>query len=177
MTGWWYKSMRIPQWVRRHLSPARRLEWFPPFRAMRVRVVELSDDWRRVRLRLPLRANRNPGGSMFGGAVACLADPIAALSCNRLFPGHLVWTRRLDLDFRHEGRSDLELRFAFDARQEQATRAELARRGRATPLLEYAFYDRHERVCVVVRCQVAIRPSGYRAGGGLNRSEHDDDAR
>ena len=57
---------------------------------MGLRVLELSDDWRRVRLLLPLAGNRNPGGGMFGGAMACLADPIAALACSRVFPGHQV---------------------------------------------------------------------------------------
>ena len=77
-------------------SPARRLEGYPPLRALRVRVLELSPDWRRARILLPLNSrNRNPGGGMFGGAMACLADPIAALACNRVFPGHQVWTREL----------------------------------------------------------------------------------
>ena len=57
--------MRIPEFLRRRLSPAQRLAWYPPFRAMRIRVLELSEDWRRVRLLLPLRRNRNPGGSLF----------------------------------------------------------------------------------------------------------------
>jgi len=132
---------------------------------MRVRVLELSDDWRRVRLLLPLAANRNPGGGMFGGAMACLADPIAALACNRVFPGHQVWTRELQLDFRHEGRSDMELRFAFDPGQERIIAGELAELGRSTPSFEYGFYDNHDRQCVKVRCRVAIRPPHYRPPG------------
>jgi acyl-coenzyme A thioesterase PaaI-like protein len=132
---------------------------------MRVRVLELSDDWRRVRLLLPLAANRNPGGGMFGGAMACLADPIAALACNRVFPGHQVWTRELRLDFRHEGRSDMELRFELDPQQERAIAAELAARGRATPAFDYGFYDNQGRQCVRVHCRVAIRPLHYRPPG------------
>jgi acyl-coenzyme A thioesterase PaaI-like protein len=152
----------MPEFVRRRLGPARRLEWYPPFRALRVRVVELSDDWRRVRLLLPLAANRNPGGSMFGGAMACLADPVAALACARVFPGHQVWTRELTLDFRRESRSDMELRFLFDPRVEAEVREALTRRGRATPAFEYFFHDNRERPCVRVGCRVAIRPIDYR---------------
>lgn len=154
--------MRIPENLRRRLPPASRLEWFPPFRALRVRVLELSDDWRRTRLLLPLKPNRNPGGGMFGGAMACLADPVAALVCNRIFPGHRVWTRELVLDFVREGRSDLELRFVLDPHQEREIADQLARRGRATPAFEYAFYDNRGRTCVMVRCRVAIRPGDYR---------------
>lgn len=144
---------------------------------MRVSVLELDEGGRYARLLLPLRRNRNPGGGMFGGAMACLADPIAALACNRVFPGHQVWTRELTLDFRHEGRSDLELRFRLDAGQEADIRAALAERGRANPMFEYAFHDRHDRVCAVVHCRVAIRPAGYRPVTPLHRSHEDDDAR
>ena len=115
-----------------------------------------------MRLLLPLRRNRNPGGGMFGGAMACLADPIAALACNRVFPGHRVWTRELALDFSRESRTDMELRFVFGAEIEREIREQLHERGRATPAFEYTFFDTHDRVCATVRCRVAIRPADYR---------------
>jgi acyl-coenzyme A thioesterase PaaI-like protein len=142
---------------------------------MRVEVIALTDDWRHARLLLPLDRNCNPGGSMFGGAVACLADPVAALACNRLFPGHQVWTRSLNLDFRREGRSDLELRFDFEPAQEQAIALELRRRSRATPEFEYGFYDTDGRVCVTVGCRVAIRPADYQPTTSSHRSEKRDE--
>jgi acyl-coenzyme A thioesterase PaaI-like protein len=159
---------RLPEVLRRRLPPARRLEWYPPLRALRVRVIELSPDWRQVRIRLPLRENRNPGGGMFGGAMACVADPVAALSCARLFPGHAVWTRELALDFHREARTDMELRYAIGSAQERAIRDELARRGRATPAFAYGFFDQAGRECVSVRCRVAIRPAGYRPREGAS---------
>ena len=161
----------MPESLRRRLSPARRLEWYPPFRVMRVRVLQLSNDWRQVRLLLPLRRNQNPGGGMFGGAMACLADPIAALACNRVFPGHQVWTRELALDFVHEGRSDMELRFRLDPATERSIHEALARRGRATPSFEYAFHDERGKACVMVRSRVAIRPSDFRPLAKPNRSK------
>ena len=167
--------MVISEWLRRRLPPAQRLEWYPPFRAMRVKVLVLENDWRDVRLLLPLARNRNLGGGMFGGAVACLADPVAALACARVFPGHEVWTRKLVLDFRHEARTDLELRFRFDAGQELDIGGELQRRGRATPTFEYSFFDTRERACVGVTCRVAIRPAGYRPGTGSHRSKSRDE--
>jgi len=156
--------------LRRRLRPARRLEWYPPFRAMRVRVLEISEDWNQVRLLLPLADNRNPGGGMFGGAMACLADPIAALVCNRVFPGHQVWTRELTLDFTHESRTDMQLKFALAAGVEAQIRDQLVERGRATPTFEYAYFDTHGLACVKVRCRVAIRPHDYRPATTHHRS-------
>ena len=108
---------------------------------------------------------------MFGGAMACLADPIAALACARVFPAYRVWTRDLHMDFRHEGRSDLELRFTFDHGIERSTAAELQQTGRANPVFEYAFYDRRNRVCAGVRSRVAIRPAGNRPADTAQEQE------
>ncbi|MEJ2310258.1 MAG: DUF4442 domain-containing protein [Gammaproteobacteria bacterium] len=149
------------------LTPARRLELYPPFRAMRIRITDMADDWSSATILLPLnRHNRNPGGGMFGGAMASLADPIPALMCARLFPGHAVWTRTMSIDFRREGRTDLLLRIAIDTGQRQAIGEELAARQRATPRFEYAYFDADGQLCAQVINRVAIRPSGYKPGSG-----------
>ncbi len=147
------------------LSDARLLELYPPFWLMRVKVIELSDDWRHVHLRLPLTMiSKNMGNSMFGGYQASLSDPIAALACVRVFPGNDVWTRHHELDFVKVGNSDLDLRFDFDADLEQQIRAELAEKGRSTPSFEFAFYRQDGKLCTHVKSTVAIRPEGYIKG-------------
>ena len=124
----------------RFISDARRLEIYPPFFLMRIKVLEVSEDWRRIRIRLPLNTfSRNPGGVMFGGYQAALADPIAAISCARVFPGYSVWTRAMCIDFERGGSTDLELRFDFPAELETRVRRELQTVGRATPTFEYGY--------------------------------------
>lgn len=153
----------------RLLDPRRRRdpELFPPWWLLGIRVVENRDDWRQVRIRLPLGFfTRNPGGHMFGGVQASLADPIAAIACAHRFPGHSVWTRALSIDFRAAGDSDLELRFDFDPALEQRIRAELAARGRSTPTFEYGYYRADGELCTAVQATVAIRPRGYRSQPG-----------
>jgi acyl-coenzyme A thioesterase PaaI-like protein len=148
---------------KRWLSDARLLEWYPPFFFMRIRVLELTNDWRTVRIRLPLNAvSRNPGGVMFGGYQAALADPIAALACARVFPGQSVWTRAMTISFEHGGNSDLEMRFTMSPEKEAEIRRELATSGRATPTFEYGFYRTDGTRCTLVTNTVAIRPHGYR---------------
>jgi acyl-coenzyme A thioesterase PaaI-like protein len=145
------------------LSDARLLELYPPFRPMRIKVLEISESWRAVRILLPLNArSRNPGGVMFGGWQAALADPIAALACARIFPGYSVWTRSMNIAFDHGGNSDLEMRFSLTPDQEAAVRVELQRDGRATPTFEYGFIRKDGVRCTVVRNTVAIRPRGYK---------------
>lgn len=147
----------------RILPDARLLELYPPFVPMRIKVLEISENWRTVRILLPLNArSRNPGGVMFGGYQAALADPIAALACARVFPGYSVWTRAMSISFDHGGTSDLEMRFALTPAQEQDIRIGLQNEGRATPTFEYGYVRNDGVCCTVIRNTVAIRPRGYK---------------
>ena len=144
------------------LPEARRFELYPAFAMMRIKVLEIGDGWRRVRIRLPLNSvSRNPGGVMFGGFQACLADPIAAIACSRIFPGYSVWTRAMSVDFQKGGSTDLELRFQMDPVQEAAIAAELKEKGRATPTFGYGYYLTDGSLCTLISNTVAIRPKGY----------------
>jgi acyl-coenzyme A thioesterase PaaI-like protein len=148
------------------LSARRRIEWYPPFWLMGVKVVVLEKNWNEVRLRLPLTAfSRNLGDSMFGGYQASIADPIAPIACAKQFPGYGVWTRSLSLDFERPGDSDLELRFVFDPAIREQIAGDLERRGRSTPTFEYGLYRSDGLRCTRVHCRVAIRPRGYRKTG------------
>jgi len=145
-------------WTRKYLSAKQRLQGYAFFTPMNIRVDRLDSDWRKVHVTLPLnRRNRNPGGFMFGGAMAALADPIAALACAHLFPDYAVWTQDLRLDFRIEGHTDLQLRFAMPLAIEQQIRQDLHTKMRSTAKFKYAFYDNNERLCAQVYCRVAIR--------------------
>ncbi|MGD8642086.1 MAG: DUF4442 domain-containing protein [Gammaproteobacteria bacterium] len=145
------------------LSAKRRIEWFPPFFFMRIKVVELQPDWSRVRIRLPLTGlSKNMGDAMFGGYQASLADPIAALACARRFPGYSVWTRAMTIDFIREGNSDLELRFEFDDNLHRQIKEELEQTRRSTPTFEYALYRSDGEICSKVSNTVAIRPADYK---------------
>lgn len=155
----------------RFLSDKRRLELFPPFLLMRVKVLELDESWSRVRLRLPLNwMSANAAGNMFGGFQASLADPIPALACLSRFPGYRVATKRLVYDFIRVGNSDLVLHFDFTAEQAEAIRRELDEHGRSTPCFDMSYVRADGRVCTLIKNTVAIRPVGY-----ISRHEQIDD--
>ena len=148
------------------------LEWYPPFFLMRVKVLEVKNGGRYVRLKLPLNMfSKNMGNSMFGGYQAAVADPIAAIACAKLFPGNEVWTRSQHIDFQHEGNSDLELRFNFPEDIEQQIKTDLAGKGRSTPTFEYGFYRKDGVCCSKIINTVAIRPKGYQLKKEVQNSE------
>jgi len=146
------------------LSERKRLEWYPPFWLMRIKVLSLSSDWRHITLRLPLNAfSRNMGDCMFGGYQTALADPIAALACNRVLNRQYnVWTRHQEVDFRHVGNSDLELRFDFNEDIEKQIHIDLNNKGRSTPTFEYGFYRADGVKCTHIKNTVAIRAADYK---------------
>jgi len=157
-------NMNMLQLLRkmRWLSVRRRLELYPPFFFMRAKVLSMSDDMREITIKLPLNAlSKNAGDAMFGGYIASLADPIAALACVRRFPGYSVWTRAMQVDFLREGKTDLQLRFIFDEAVHQQIKQDLADKGRSNPSFEYGFYLADGSLCAKVVNTVAIRPKGY----------------
>lgn len=157
-------NLRKIIWNTRWLTDKQRIEWYPAFWLIRPKVLELSVDWREVKILLPHSwVATNTGGSMFGGFQACLADPIAAMACLKLFPGYSVWTRSLQLDFQQEGLTDLELRFFLSPEQQQQINAELIEKGRSTPSFEYGYYLANGTLCTKITARIAIRAKGYKA--------------
>lgn len=154
-------------------SPVEQFENFPPFKSLAIKVIAFDGEWRDVRLLLPMNAhNVNPGGTMFGGAMAALADPVAALACASYFPEYEIWTRKLTLDFVSPGRGDLQLRFQFPDAVAEQLGAALHERGRARHTFEYGFYQGDGSLCCQVNCVVAIRlpQAGSDRLGFRNRS-------
>lgn len=129
---------------------------------MHIKITSLENNWRKVRITLPLTwISRNHGGSMFGGYQASLADPIAPLACSKLFSKYDVWTRHLSIDFQKPGTSNLELRFDFPPEMEEKIQQELDKKGRSTPTFKYGFYREDGEMCTKIECVVAIRKRGY----------------
>ncbi len=140
----------------------KRLENFEPFKMMQVEILELTPDWRSIKLLLPLsEAATNHQGTMFGGFMASLADPVAALSCGKQFPGYAAWTRKLSIDFLRAGTGDLELHFDFPTDMIPTIKKELEEHDRSTPTFTYAYFLKDGTLCAEVSCTVAIRPKGY----------------
>ena len=141
------------------LSDQKRIEYLPFFWLMRIEVLELSPDWRSIKIRLPQSwIATNIGGGMFGGFQACLADPIAAMACKHLFPDYIVLTSSLQLDFKKQGLTDLNLVFHMPPETEQKIKADLAKKDRSNPSFEYGFYQEDGSLCTIITAKIAIRP-------------------
>ncbi len=157
-------NLRRLIWNASWLTDKQRIEWYPGFWLMRPKVLHLSPCWRQITILLPHSwIATNTGGSLFGGFQACLADPIAAMSCVKVFPGYSIWVQSIQLEFKIEGRTDLELRFDMSQEQENKIHQDLNQKGRSTPEFEYGFYLSDGTLCTAIKARIAIRPKGYKA--------------
>jgi acyl-coenzyme A thioesterase PaaI-like protein len=140
------------------LSPQRMLELYPPFFFMGVKVTGVSQDSRKLSVKLPLRwYGRNQYGTMFGGFMCAVSDPLAALVCARHFPGHEVWTKSNFVEFLRPARSDLHIDVEITEADLTRIRAELEAKGKSAPVFESYFRDAKGREIALVRNTVSIR--------------------
>jgi Domain of unknown function (DUF4442) len=106
----------------------RRMRWgfnlFPAWRGTGARVTYIADDWREIRVRLPLTwRTRNYVGTLFGGSLYGAADPMYMIMLiHSLGPSYTVWDKSAAIRFRKPGRSTLYARFLLDEAEIEAIR-------------------------------------------------------
>ena len=93
-----------------------KFNFFPALRGTGARVTYLSDDWREVRVRLPLNwRTRNYVGTIYGGSLYGAVDPFYMIMLIKILgPDYVVWDKAASIRFRKPGRSTLNARFLLD---------------------------------------------------------------
>ena len=110
---------------------SKRLRWLfnliPAYRGTGARVKYVSDDFREVRIELPLSwRTRNYVGTIFGGSLYGSVDPVYMIMLIQILgPDYVVWDKSATIRFRKPGRSRLHARFVLDE-EEIRTIRELA---------------------------------------------------
>jgi hypothetical protein len=89
---------------------------WPAYRGTGGHIVSISDDWKHVRIRLPLRLRtRNYVGTIFGGSLYGSIDPFYMLMLIHLLgPDYIVWDKSANIRFVRPGRSTLFAEFHLD---------------------------------------------------------------
>ncbi len=83
--------------------------FFPAFRATGSRVIYISEDMRKLRIKLPLNfRTRNIHGTLFGGSMYSATDPLYAILVKAaLGPGYIIWDKSGAIRYKKPGRSTL----------------------------------------------------------------------
>lgn len=91
------------------------LNIWPPFWGAGIRITEISDDFRSVKVRLKLKWwNKNANRSQFGGSIFAMTDPIYSLMLMGILrEQYYVWDKEASIDFIKPGFSDLRAEFVI----------------------------------------------------------------
>ena len=105
---------------------------FPAYRGTGGRVTYVSDDYREIRVKIPLSwRTRNYVGTIYGGSMYGAIDPIYMLMLMKILgPGYTVWDKAAKVRFRKPGKSTLFADFKLTSDEIIAIR-ELAERARS----------------------------------------------
>lgn len=100
---------------------------FPAYCSTGARITYVADDFREVRVRLPLSwQTRNIVGTIFGGSMYAAVDPVYMLMLIRnLGPDYVVWDRSACIDFKKPGRDTLFASFRIDGDEIETIKREL----------------------------------------------------
>jgi hypothetical protein len=106
--------------------------WFPAYRGTGARVTYIADDWREIRIRLPLSwRTRNYVGTIFGGSIYAAIDPMYMLMLIKILgPDYIVWDKAATIRFRKPGREELYATFTIAPDDVDAIRDAVANNGK-----------------------------------------------
>jgi acyl-coenzyme A thioesterase PaaI-like protein len=100
---------------------------FPAYFGTGARVTYIAEDWREVRVEVPLSLRtRNYVGTIFGGAIYGAVDPFYMIMLMKnLGPDYEVWDKAASIRFLKPGRTTLRASFRLDEAELGAIRAAL----------------------------------------------------
>ncbi|MBX3245057.1 MAG: DUF4442 domain-containing protein [Acidobacteria bacterium] len=86
---------------------------FPAYRGTGGRVIYIADDWKEVRVKLPLNwRTRNYVGTIYGGSIYGAIDPIYMLMLMKILgKDYVVWDKAANIRFKKPGRYPLYAEF------------------------------------------------------------------
>jgi len=92
-----------------------KFNFFPAYRGTGARVVYVSDDYREIRVKIPLSwRTRNYVGTIYGGSMYAGIDPIYMLMLlKNLGRGYVVWDKAAKIRFKRPGKETLFAEFCL----------------------------------------------------------------
>lgn len=137
----------------------RMLNVWPPLVGAGITILEFSDDYTHVKVRLRMnKLNRNAVGSHFGGSIYAMTDPFFMLMLlHHLGKDHVVWDKAAEIEFVKPGRGDVFADFHITPELVDELRAEAADGGRVLRWLTGEVVNSDGDVVAVVRKQLYVR--------------------
>lgn len=136
-----------------------RIRFYPPYLGAGVRVTHVADDFRTVKVEMPLRFyNKNYVGTHFGGSLYAMCDPFYMLMLiNILGPDYIVWDKAATIRFKTPGRG--LVRATFHIREETIAeiRTAVEAQGKVEPQFQVLVTDSEGNVIAEVDKLLYVR--------------------
>ena len=150
-------SKQVRAWLEDNFDTA--LSLYPPYLGAAISVDHVSDDFRRIDVRMKLTAyNRNYVGTHFGGSLYSMCDPFYMLMLMRnLGDDFIVWDKSASIDFRRPGKGTVFAHFELtEERIDEIRQAALAQH-KVEPRFEVDVVDEHGEVVAHVEKLLYVR--------------------
>ena len=123
----------------RFLSFGKLLEFYPPFLFFGVKI-KISEDFKQIRMRIPLRFYiKNNTGVMFGGVMCLTSDPFPALLLQKIVPNTIAYTLSHQLEYLRPAKSSVEMLINISDEVLLKIHQDVLEKGRAEAVFEYYF--------------------------------------
>jgi acyl-coenzyme A thioesterase PaaI-like protein len=105
--------------------------FYPVYRATGGRVQYIEENWKEIRIKLPLNwRTRNYVGTIFGGSIYSSVDPMYMLMLIKILgPKYVVWDKAAAIRFKKPGRSTLYAKFLIPYEEVDFIKKKLEIRG------------------------------------------------
>lgn len=137
----------------------KKINMYPPYLGMGVRVTSFRDDFTRFEVELRARwYNRNLFGTHFGGSLYAMADPFFVFIITMNFgSGYIVWDKSASIDFLKPAKGTILGIFEISQDRLDEIRAEVDDLGKNIYQFEADLVDESGQVVARVRKDVYVR--------------------
>lgn len=132
---------------------------FPAYWGTGARVTYIADDYREIRVELPLSwRTRNYVGTIFGGSIYAAVDPVYMIMLiKNLGPDYIVWDKSATVRFRKPARTTLLAQFLLLPEEIDDIRAKLTRGDRVDRLYRVDLVDSAGTVHAEIEKTIHVR--------------------
>ncbi len=132
---------------------------YPPYLGAGVRVTELAEDFKTIRVEMRLRwYNRNYVGTHFGGSLYSMCDPFYMLMLiNILGPEYIVWDKAATIRFKRPGKGVVKAVFQLSDEQIAEIKAAADTQGKVEPQFQVTVTDSEGSVVAEVDKLLYVR--------------------
>jgi len=137
--------------------------WSPMYRRTTARLIEVSDDLHRVKIRLTLNwKNRNYAGSIFGGSMLAATDPIYMIQLIQILgDDYVVWDKSVEARYKRPAKSTIYGVFDFTKDEVESIKQNVATDNEIDIIKTMSLVDEKQNIIATFKKTLYIADKSY----------------